>query len=171
MEHRLLCESFESNPFINRQRIWYNDKIQRKLGVSTIAEKSLLCLFTKYYLSFYFSTIVIFLYIVISSLLYVLGEKMLVENINLYAKELTKFKFFKSMIRPLKQVIRCQCEIRLQVGQIESLVAYGLGSMNDNLITQYQFACALALRNELNINKSIEIFDPSMGKVFILFVY
>ena len=43
--------------------------------------------------------------------------------------------------------------------------------MNDNLITQYQFACALALRNELNINKSIEIFDPSMGKVFILFDY
>ena len=78
---------------------------------------------------------------------------MLVENINLYAKELRNFKFFKSMIKPLKQV-----------GQIESLVAYGLGSLNDNLITQYQFACALALRNELNINKSIEIFDPSMGK-------
>lgn len=54
-----------------------------------------------------------------------------------------------------------------QVGKIESIVAYGLGSMNDNLIAQYQFACALALRNELNINQSIEIFDPAMGKVGI----
>lgn len=53
------------------------------------------------------------------------------------------------------------------MGQIESIVAYGLGSMNDNLIAQYQFACALALRNELNINQSIEIFDPAMGKVGI----
>ena len=39
--------------------------------------------------------------------------------------------------------------------------------MNDNLIAQYQFACALALREELNINESIEIFDPSMGKVLL----
>ena len=45
------------------------------------------------------------------------------------------------------------------------MVAYGLGSVNDNLTSQYQFACALALRNELGINSSIEIFDPAMGKV------
>lgn len=37
--------------------------------------------------------------------------------------------------------------------------------MNDNLITQYQLAYALALRKELGINGTIEIFDPSMGKV------
>ena len=45
------------------------------------------------------------------------------------------------------------------------MVAYGLGSVNDNLTSQYQFACALALRNELGIKSSIEIFDPAMGKV------
>lgn len=44
------------------------------------------------------------------------------------------------------------------------MIAYGLGSVNDNLISQYQFACALALRNELNIHGSLEIYDPAMGK-------
>ena len=29
---------------------------------------------------------------------------MLVENINMYAKEMARFKFFKSMVAPLKQV-------------------------------------------------------------------
>ena len=51
------------------------------------------------------------------------------------------------------------------MGKIESMVAYGLGSVNDNLTSQYQFACALALRENLGINGSIEIFDPAMGKV------
>ena len=91
---------------------------------------------------------------------------MLVENIYMYAKEMANFKFFKSIIKPLKDVWIVVTDFILQVGKIESIVAYGLGSMNDNLIAQYQFACALALRNELNINQSIEIFDPSMGKVF-----
>ena len=50
------------------------------------------------------------------------------------------------------------------MGKIESMIAYGLGSVNDNLISQYQFACALALRNELNINASLEIYDPAMGR-------
>ena len=44
------------------------------------------------------------------------------------------------------------------------MIAYGLGSVNDNITSQFQFACALALRNELNINASLEIFDPAMGK-------
>lgn len=55
--------------------------------------------------------------------------------------------------------------ISLKVGPIQSIVSYGIGSMNDNLITQYQLAYALALRKELGINGTIEIFDPSMGKV------
>ena len=90
---------------------------------------------------------------------------MLVENIHLYAKEMTKFQFFKSIVKPLKKVLGGIDNYDMQVGKIESIVAYGLGSMNDNLIAQYQFACALALREELNINQSIEIFDPAMGKV------
>lgn len=44
------------------------------------------------------------------------------------------------------------------------MVAYGLGSVNDNITSQFQFACALALQDELNINGSLEIFDPAMGK-------
>ena len=39
--------------------------------------------------------------------------------------------------------------------------------MNDNLIAQYQLAYTLALRKELKINGTIEIFDPSMGKVIL----
>ena len=44
------------------------------------------------------------------------------------------------------------------------MLAYGLGSVNDNITSQFQFACALALQDELNINGSLEIFDPAMGK-------
>ena len=51
------------------------------------------------------------------------------------------------------------------------MVAYGIGSINDTIISQYQFACALALHEELNIHSSIEIYDPAMGRVDVIIYF